>query len=124
MIRLLSHTRRPDISFHRNGTIRIAARVVHALSISPGDTINIAVSGNEYLLYACAHSATDTTVRFQARCYPTKRRSRNYRALSASLCRALLDSIGLSAQSAAFFTGEPLMRDGAVYLPIITLSPL
>lgn len=49
MIKLLEHTRRPDISFYRNGTIRIAARVSRMLSLSPGDVINIAVTEGEYL---------------------------------------------------------------------------
>ena len=42
MIKLLQRTRRPDITFCRNGRISITARVVRLLSLQPGDSINIA----------------------------------------------------------------------------------
>ena len=42
MIKLLERTRRPDITFSRNGRISITARVVRLLSLQPGDSINVA----------------------------------------------------------------------------------
>ena len=37
--KLLVHTRRPDITFCRNGIIRITATLARALSLLPGDII-------------------------------------------------------------------------------------
>ena len=43
MIKLLEHTRKPDITFNRNGIIQITSRLARALSLCPGDAINISI---------------------------------------------------------------------------------
>lgn len=121
MIRLLKHTRRPDISFSRNGKIRISASIVRALSIRPGDILNIAVEKGEYLLFA---TPAPDFGRHHAQCYPTKKGSRNFCANSTDLCTALLDNLGITSPKATFLTGEPLIIENTKYLPIITLRPL
>lgn len=118
MINLLSHTRRPDISFSRNGTIRITARLARILSLHPGDAVNIAVSGGEYLLHATR--VTDNIGRHEAQCYPTKKGSANYCANSVRLCRALLDVVGAKADKVDYMAGEAFERGGTTYVPIIT----
>lgn len=146
--KLLEHTRRPDISFHRNGTIRITARVARMLSLLPGDAINIAItdaeflrqreqsgacSGSagrsrqcgqpEYLLFAVRHQ--DTSHRYEAQCYRSKRGGgENYCANSVRLCRALFNSIGVKSERVSFMAGEAIMRNTVRYVPIITLHPL
>lgn len=121
MIRLLQHTRRPDISFSRNGKIRISASVARALSLHPGYILNIAVEKGEYLLFA---TPAPDFGRHRAQCYPSKKGSRNFCANSADLCAALLDSLGITAPKATFLTGEPLIIDNTKYIPIITRRPL
>lgn len=120
MINLLENTRRHDITFFRNGRIIICARIVRALGLSPGDTINVALKDNEYLLYA-VHNIIG---RHQARCYPTKRGSHNFCANSIKLCRSLLDSCGISSSRASFMAGEPIILQSKKYIPIITAHPL
>ena len=122
MLSLIQNLRRPDISFHHNGAIRIAANIVHTLNLSPGDSINIAVSDGEYLLHA-VHAA-DSIGRHHVRCYPTKRGSCNFKAQSVSLCRSLLSAIGISDTHASFLTGEALTLNNITYIPIITKRPL
>lgn len=122
MKRLLQYTRRPDISFSRDGTIRVSARVVRSLGLRPGDSINIAVDGGEYLLHAVTHHGA--TGRFEASCHPTKKGSNNYRARSVRLCRALLDSVGESSFRVAYAVGDAVIRSGYIYLPLITRNPL
>lgn len=127
MIKLLEHTRRPDISFHHNGTIRISARVACALSLQSGDAVNIAVSGEsssraEYLLHAVHRNAH--LGRCHAQCYPTRPGSRNFRANSVQLCRSLFAAVGIAAGSVAFMTGEAVTKGDVVYIPIITRSPI
>ena len=123
MFKLLEHNRRSDISFdRRRGIIRITAGVARALALRPGDAVNIAVSGGEYLLYA-VHLA-DSIGRFEAQCWPTKRGSDNYCAYCVRLCRALLDAVGAESDKVAYMTGKAFVRDDITYVPIITLHPL
>lgn len=122
MHKLLEHTRRPDISFSRNGIIRITARVAHILSLHPGDAINIAICNGEYLLHT-THLAGNIG-RHQAQCHPTKKGSGNYCANSVRLCRALLDAVGVKADKAAYTIGQAFERDNTTYVPIITRHPL
>ena len=117
---LLPHTRRHDITFHRKGLIRITARVVHALKLKPGDSINIAVSDGEYLLFAVRHKIG----RHEAQCHPTKRGGFNYSANSTRLCQSLFMSLGLEADKVSFMVGEPTESQSTTYLPIITHMPL
>lgn len=123
MIKLLEHTRRPDVSFSRCGTIRIAANVARMLSLRPGDVLNICLDAGEYLL--CATRFDDPVGRWQAQCKPTNKGGWNYIAYSASLCRAFLICLGLNAtEKVSFAVGKPFERNGIVYVPIITKSPL
>lgn len=127
MHKLLRHSRRPDISFSRNGLIRISARVAAILSLRPGDAINISVLDSEgrqpeYMLHAVRCSGASG--RYEAQCYATKKGSRSLRANSVRLCCAMLDIAGTMAADAAFFVGQPVARDGRVLLPVITKCPL
>ncbi len=122
MNKLLKQTRRPDISFACNGRIRITARVARALSLRPGDVINIAVDGGEYLLHAIR--IDDAVGRYEAQCYPTKKGTDSYCANSVRLCRSMLAAAGPGATLAAYAVGLPIQRDSITYLPIITRRPL
>ena len=122
MRKLIDNTRRPDISFHRNGRIRINARIVRALAIKPGDAINIAVSNGEYLLYAI--HLPQHAGRHEAQCRPTNRGGHNYCAFSVRLCAALFEACGISNRRASFMTGEPITTENDTYIPIITRRPL
>ncbi|WP_301747130.1 AbrB/MazE/SpoVT family DNA-binding domain-containing protein [uncultured Duncaniella sp.] len=119
---LLNHTRRPDITFCRNGRIFISARVARLLDISPGDSINISVTDGEFLLFAMRHPFG--LGRHIARCYPTKKHSRNLSANSVELCLKFFAACNIQAQRAAFMTGEPLSCGETTYLPIITRHPI
>lgn len=122
MKKLLEHTRRSDVSFSRNGTIRITARVARAIHLCPGDALNIAVANGEFLLHAI-HIA-NTFSRHEAQCYPSKKGSGNYCANSVRLCRSLLDTVGIPEPKASFMVGEAFQRENTTYVPIITAHPL
>lgn len=122
MLKLLEQTRRPDITFSRNGRISITARIARILSLSPGDCINIAFHQGECYLFA---SRTDHSIgRHIAKCYPTKKGFNNYCANSVTLCRLMLDRCGVSNQQASFMVGREEKKEGEVYLPIIYKKPL
>lgn len=122
MSNLLQHTRRPDISFSRNGAIRIRARVARMLDLRPGDSVNIDHVGPEYYLHKA--ETADSFGGYHARCHPTKQGSRNFIAYSFQLVAALFDSVGLDADEASFFVGRPCECAGIVCVPIITRRPL
>lgn len=119
---LLKYTRRPDISFNRNGKIRIRARVVRLLGLRWGDSINIAHVGCEYLLYKVSNTQVGS---YHARCSPTNKGRHNFCAYSSQLSRAFMESIGVHADIIAFPVGElSALDDGTPCIPIITNLPL
>lgn len=122
MIKLIEHTRRPDITFCHNGRILITARVSRILSLDPGDSINIAHEDGEYLLFAVRHH--NFLGRHIARCFPTKIGSRNFSANSVELCRTVLRFANVHTDRASFMTGEAFERNHTTYLPIIIKYPL
>jgi len=123
MIKLLQHTRRPDVTFCRNGRISITAAVARTLSLRPGDSVNIATHDDELLLFAVRHDAP-RSARHIAMCHPTKRGSHNYCANSVRLARLMLDSCGITSSRASFFCGEAVTLDNQTYIPIIYKHPL
>ena len=119
---LLERTRRPDITFSRNGRISITARVVRLLSLQPGDSINIAFHLGECYLIALRHPSA--VGRHIAQCHPTKKGSRNFCANSVVLARLMLDKCQLPQQRASFLVGTPTTRDGNTIIPIIFKNPI
>ena len=122
MIKLLERTRRPDITFSRNGLISITARVVRLLSLQPGDSINVAFHLGECYLLAVRHQ--NAIGRHVAQCHPTKKGSKNYCASSVILARLMLDNCGIKEQRASFMIGQAEKLDGETVLPIIFKHPL
>lgn len=123
MQNLIQQSRRPDISFRRDGTINITAGVAKNLNLSRGDFINIAIHNCEFLLYVSAR-ACNSIGRHHARCIPSKKGSYNFRAYSALLCRLVLDNAGVSLNAAGFMAGSPILINDKIHIPIITLKPL
>ena len=116
MTKLLTHTRRPDIIFYKSGRILITARVARLLTLNTGDVINIAVDGGEHLLFA----GKDMFGRHEARCHPSKKGGRTFVANSTRLCRAMLEICNANGDRASLMIGEPTVRGGVTYLPVIT----
>lgn len=83
------NSRRPDVSFYRDGRIDITARVARLLGIRPGDVIDIAHEGGEFYMFV-SHKADDAQGRHEGQCYPTKHRSHNFRTHSKRLCQAIM----------------------------------
>lgn len=145
MIKLLENTRRPDITFYRDGTIRITAYVARLLSLSSGDSINIVLncdkcasrvigtSPDKYECQFCGKQVeyllsvkqlSRTIGRHEARCFQTNKKGNNYCAHSVKLCRAFFASIGFTGDKVGFIVGEAFTKNECTYLPIITKRPL
>ncbi len=122
MIKLLENTRRPDITFCRNGRIYITARVSRILSLEPGDSINIAYDNGEYLLFAVRHP--NCRGRHIAQCFATKKGSHNLSANSVQLCHSILLFANVNTDRASFMVGKAFERNSTTYLPIIIKCPL
>lgn len=87
-------TRRPDITFYRNGRIDITASVAERLSLRAGDVIDIARGKEEYYLYVRLRRADGAVGRHEAQCYPSKSGTRNFRAYSKKICSSILGISG------------------------------
>lgn len=118
MVTTLDNTRRPDITFHSDGRIDITARVAKALSLHPGDVIDIAHDAGEYYLYV---KHRNTIGRHEAQCRATYRGKtcNNLRAHSKRLCLAVLKVNG-NYTIARLPVGEPQQHSSlGIVLPII-----
>lgn len=123
MTSTLENTRRPDITFHSDGRIDITARVAKALSLHPGDVIDIAHDGSEYYLYVKHRNAVG---RHEAQCAATYkgRTCNNLRAHSRRLCQAVLKVNG-NYTTARLPVGEPVQHNSlGTTLPVIIRNNL
>lgn len=89
MQRILTVSRRPDITFYPNGRIDITARIARAIKLQHGDVIDIAINGSERYIYVRLR-ADKVNGRHTATVYATKKRSHNFRCYSRELCRAMI----------------------------------
>lgn len=121
MEKIISTTRRPDITFSDNGVIHITARVARILHLTEDSCINIAKEKGEYLLFA--ENYTAMIGNHIARCYPVNTGGRYFRANSVKLCRAVLKACGV-LKKAALMCGEAISINGKTYIPIITGTTL
>lgn len=117
---IIDNPRRPDIRFCRSGLIRITAPLVRTLGLRPGDPLLVSVSDGEYLLHT--HRRRIGGARFEAQCYPSKQGGRNFCAHSVRLCRAIFSalSLGEDVDYAAFITGQKIILDENIFVPVIT----
>ena len=119
---ILGRTRRPDVTFYRNGKVDITSRVSRLLDIEAGDVIDIAADGIEYYLYV-RHKRADIVGRHEGQVYATYRgRCRNYRCHSKRLCEAVLRVT--NGNVARLPVGEVEIKDGRKMLPIIIRANL
>ena len=92
---LLGHnTRRPDITFYRNGRIDITARIANIIGLRAGDVIDIGRERGELYLYRL-HKYETLIGRHEAQCMSTHKGrlhpSRNLRAFSKRLTDCILN---------------------------------
>ena len=119
---LIGNTRRPDITFYKNGRIDLTSRVVKMLNISNGDVIDIGVCSGEYMLYV-KYRNSQIVGNHEARCYASKRNSNNFRAYSKKLCDAILNIC--NASKAQLASGVAVEIDSlGMAIPLITRNNL
>lgn len=119
MAGILGNTRRPDITFYQDGRIDITSRIAKLLDLQNGDIIDIDNHGGEWLLFVKIRNR-EVVGTHEARCYASKKNSRNYRAYSKRLCCAVLAECGVK-RKAQLASGNPLgFSPYGVAVPIIT----
>ena len=117
MEKILSTTRRPDITFHDSGEIYITSRVARILQLTEKSCLNVAIENGEYLLFAEHYEGMIGN--HTGRCYSINVGSRYLRANSVRLCRAMLAACG-TTRRVALMCGEAVTVNGKPHLPIIT----
>lgn len=119
MISIIGNSRRPDITFYRDGRIDITSQVSKTLSLQSGDVIDITIHESEYLLYV-SHRHNNTIGRHEGQCRPTQKGSNNFRTYSKRLCEFILRESGAD-DIARLQCGEPLeINNYGFGIPIIT----
>lgn len=117
---VLGRTRRPDISFSRNGRIELSSRVAQLLSLHAGDVIDILKddSTGDCYLYRKCHAAEG--MRHEAQVYRTNSCGRHFRTYSRRLCREVLHIMRFHGETARLPSGGRVMTmDGHEVLPLI-----
>lgn len=124
MQNLLSHNRRPDLTFYSSGRIDISSRVVNVLNIQPGDVVSIAKEQNELFLYVIARDKDVTNhFSYSGRCFLHNKASSSLRAQSSRLCNEIL-RISKREKVARLPAGEPIETAVGKAIPIITQNAL
>lgn len=121
MTNILTHTRRPDITFCRDGRILISARLARTLGIMEGSSINVAFEDQECYVFARHHRPGESHI---ARCWPSKHKGGTYCASSVLLSRAMLDHCGITGDKAAFSTGAVVTRADQTFVTVLYKIPL
>ena len=91
MQRIITISRRPDITFYPDGRIDITARIARAINLQHGDVIDIAINGTERYIYV-RQRAGQVNGRHFATVYATKNGSHNFRCYSRQLCQSMLST--------------------------------
>lgn len=107
MPKIIPVTRCGDITFHLDGRIDLTAHVAKALSLRPGDVINIArIEGRfcEHYLYV-ARRSYETTGRHSCTCHPVKNNGRYMRVFCKRLTGYVLSRTRKDATQV--FPGKP-----------------
>ena len=116
---IIGNTRRPDITFLKNGRIDISARIARLLDIHSGDVIDIAYSDKEFFLYI-RHREPNILGRHEGRCFASKRGGNNLRVHSRRICEAILAECQ-AQNKAQLAVGEPAdIENIGIAIPIIT----
>lgn len=119
---ILGNTRKPDVTFYKNGRIDLTSRIAKMLNLDNGDVVDIALCNGEYMLYVRLRNA-QAVGNHEARCYASKRNSHNFRAYSKKLCDAILAVC--KANKAQLASGVAVEVDSlGVAIPLITRNNL
>ena len=115
---ILGITRKPDVTFYKNGRIDISSRVVKCLKIGKGDVIDIATHEGEFYLFI-KHKAKDLRGTHEAHCYRSSKYGFNFRAYSKKLCLAMLREC--QTEKAKIPVGEAIdLPEIGIAVPLIT----
>lgn len=120
---ILGNTRRHDISMFSNGRIDITSGIANALGIREGDVIDIMHGDGEFYIYVAVTASSTSCGRHQARCYPSKRGARHFRAYSRRLCAAMLQECRCSKR-VDLAAGATVCINGHTAMHLITRRPI
>ena len=122
--KIIPVTRCGDITFHPDGRIDLTAHVTKALSLCPGDVINIARVGerySEHYLYV-ARRTCETIGRHSCTCHLVKGKGRYMRVFSKRLTGYVL-SLTHSVTAIRLHVGATTEVSGlGIGLPLIGLN--
>lgn len=118
---ILPNSRKHDISFHASGRIDISAHIAHALSLRPGDVIDIVRNGDDGgELYLCVKLRSGSYVgRHKGKVWATSNGTGTFRTYLTSLTRTVLSASGLGCKLLRCPCGSVFEENGNKYITII-----
>lgn len=120
MENLVSTLRKHDLTVYRTGRIDISAHLASLLSLSPGDSINVAKDGNEFYIYV-AHRASSSNRQFRSRVFRSSSGGASFRLQFKLLARRLMSECGFNGSVMRIPAGSPLAKPfSPVAVPLIT----
>lgn len=114
--------RKTDLTFYKNGRIDISAHVANILSIHKGDVIDVLIDNPDYgmEIYLYVRMRAPTVGKYEATCFQTHKRSRNFRTYSKCLSSKLLSLCKTDSDKLKLAVGSPtVLSEYGTVLPII-----
>lgn len=124
MVSLLGTIRRSDVIFRANGQFDIKSRVVRALQMAPGDSVDVLFDGCNFYLYVARKADGANQGSYEAQCFPTKHAGTHFRGYSVRLCRAVLSACGHSRKVTLACGELTVNATGQKLISLITLLNL
>lgn len=116
---LIGNTRRPDVTFYKNGRIDITSYASRTLGVQDGDVIDIGHSQGEYYLYVRLRK-DNCLGRHEGMCASSKRGSRNLRLYSKRICDVIF-AVSKAQEKVQLAIGSPIeIEDVGIAVPLIT----
>ena len=123
MLPILTHSRKPDITFYNNGRIEVSRRLARILGIRKGDVLNLMQENNRHYLYLSS-LAVWSNGSHEAACSPSAPGSRHFRAHSVALARAAARvAAAEGCAKVGAYAGDPMLSEiYGVYVPLFLLN--
>lgn len=107
---------KPDIRFSDKGIIEISSKIATILGLENGDIAGFKQSDEELYIYLFSKASNRN---YKGRCIQAKKTGKFMRIYWKDLCNKIIELDGKS-KDAAYRVGDPVRKEGKIFLPIIT----
>ena len=128
---LIDNTKRPDVIFHKNGKIDIAANVAKTLNLKAGDVIDIITNNIEYYIVV-KYKANEVVGNHDCKVMRSNKHGNHLRCYSKKLCNKIFSICNFEINSSYLYSDKVRLACGLPTvisthdraLPLIIKNPL